>query len=135
IAVVDINHASSHQVADEINQKGGAAQAYVVDVGDEQAVIQVLARTASHFGRLDAIINSAGVDVTIGIQELETSDWLRVLSTNLTGPFLLAKHGLAHLGAGGHIVNVASTAARRAWPNACAYHASKWGLAGLSQAL
>src|SRR5690606_36659241 len=49
--------------------------------------------------------------------------------------FLLTKHGLSHLAPGGHVVNIASTAARRAWPNASAYHASKWGLMGLTHAL
>src|SRR5690606_22101513 len=59
---------------------------------------------------------------------------------NLMGPFLLCKAALGALksgdgGRGGMIVNVASTAALRAWPNASAYHASKWGLLGLSRAL
>ncbi|MBC7858252.1 MAG: SDR family NAD(P)-dependent oxidoreductase, partial [Burkholderiaceae bacterium] len=59
------------------------------------------------------------------------------LDTNLNGPFLLAKYAAEHMrGVGaGHIVNIASTAAKRAWPNAAAYHASKWGLLGLSHAL
>ncbi|MBB5213661.1 SDR family oxidoreductase [Parapusillimonas granuli] len=135
VAVVDINEASSHAVADEIGRGGGKAQAFTMDVGNEQAVIDSLENVVSRFGRLDAIINNAGVDVTIGIREMRTEDWHRVMATNLTGPFLLAKHGLAHLAPGGHIVNIASTAARRAWPNASAYHASKWGLMGLTHAL
>ncbi len=135
LIVVDINEISSCKVADEIKQAGGVAHAFTMDVGDEQAIIDVLDRAVERCGRLDAIINCAGIDVTVGIQEMKTSDWHRVLATNLTGPFLLAKHGLAHLTPGGHIVNIASTAARRAWPNASAYHASKWGLMGLTQAL
>ena len=63
-----------------------------------------------------------------------------MLHTNLLGPFLLSKLALPALsdsdgGQGGHIVNVASTASLRAWPNASAYHASKWGLLGMSKAL
>ena len=63
------------------------------------------------------------------------------MRTNLTGPFLMAKHAAAAMGkktaegGGGHIVNIASTASKRAWPNATAYHATKWGLLGLSHAL
>src|SRR5205085_8500007 len=88
-------------------------------------------------GLLDVLVNNAGTDVTLPIDELSEEDWLRVIGTNLNGPFLLAKHAAAHMRAagGGHIVNVASTAAKRAWPNASAYHASKWGLLGLSHAL
>ncbi|MDS1139719.1 SDR family oxidoreductase [Pusillimonas sp. SM2304] len=135
LAVADINETTAGRIADDINQAGGTAHAFLMDVGDEQVIIDVLARVVSRFGRLDAIINNAGVDVTIGIREMETADWHRVMATNLTGPFLLAKHGLAHLASGGHIVNIASTASRRTWPNASAYHASKWGLMGLTHAL
>lgn len=135
VALVDINEASSRKEAESITRDGGVAQAFTMDVGNEDAIIDVLARTVAQFGRLDAIVNNAGVDVTIGIREMNTLDWHRVLATNLTGPFLLAKHGLEYLTPGGHIINIASTAARRAWPNASAYHASKWGLMGLTQAL
>jgi NAD(P)-dependent dehydrogenase (short-subunit alcohol dehydrogenase family) len=88
-------------------------------------------------GRLDILINNAGTDVTLPIDELSEEDWLRVIGTNLNGPFLLARRAAQHMRAngGGDIVNVASTAAKRAWPNASAYHASKWGLLGLSHAL
>jgi NAD(P)-dependent dehydrogenase (short-subunit alcohol dehydrogenase family) len=135
VAVVDINEVTAHAVADQIGQAGGTAQAFMMDVGDEQAIIDTLDNIVQRFGRLDAIVNNAGVDVTIGIQEMKSEDWHRVMATNLTGPFLLSKHSLAHMAPGGHIVNIASTAARRAWPNASAYHASKWGLMGLTHAL
>jgi len=60
-----------------------------------------------------------------------------VLRTNLTGPFLVAKAAVAMMmrQGGGQIVNIASTASKRAWPNAAVYHATKWGLLGLSHAL
>jgi NAD(P)-dependent dehydrogenase (short-subunit alcohol dehydrogenase family) len=88
-------------------------------------------------GRLDVLVNNAGTDVTVPIDELTEEEWLRVIATNLNGPFMLAKHAADHMrrAGGGYIVNVASTAAKRAWPNAAAYHASKWGLLGLSHAL
>jgi NAD(P)-dependent dehydrogenase (short-subunit alcohol dehydrogenase family) len=75
------------------------------------------------------------------VAELSGSDWDRIVRTNLTGPFLMAKYAAAAMGpktaqgGGGHIVNIASTASKRAWPNAAAYHATKWGLLGLSHAL
>jgi short-subunit dehydrogenase len=55
----------------------------------------------------------------------------------LYGPFLLSKYAAQNMkrNGGGHIINIASTAAKRAWPNASAYHASKWGVLGLSHAL
>jgi len=117
---------------------GVRAEALTLDVGDPQAARTAIARTVERMGRLDILVNNAGTDVTLPIDELSEADWLRVINTNLNGPFLLAKHAAAHMreaGAAGDIVNVASTAAKRAWPNASAYHASKWGLLGLSHAL
>lgn len=135
VAVVDINESAAAKVAADLEREGGQARAFTMDVGDETAIIEALQRVVGELGPLDAIVNNAGVDVTVGIREMATSDWHRVVATNLTGPFLLSKHGLDHLNPGGHIVNIASTAARRAWPNASAYHATKWGLVGLTQAL
>lgn len=122
-------------------EAGIKALALPLDVGDEEQVQQVIAATRERFGRLDAVINNAAIDITVPMSELTSTDWERVVQTNLTGPFLMAKHAAAAMGAktgtggGGHIVNIASTASKRAWPNACAYHATKWGLLGLSHAL
>lgn len=135
VVATDVDEASAWDVAEKIKAASGNACGYRLDVGDEEQVQQVLAAAVKRCGRLDAVINNAGIDVTVGIRELDSADWDRVMRTNLTGAFLMAKHGLEHLAPGGHIVNIASTAARRAWPNASVYHASKWGLMGLTHAL
>lgn len=122
-------------------RQGIQAVAAKLDVGDEQQVEQCIAQVRERHGRLDAVVNNAAIDITVPIDELSGSDWERVVRTNLTGPFLVAKHAARAMGAktaqggGGHIVNIASTASKRAWPNAAAYHATKWGLLGLSHAL
>ena len=104
-----------------------------LDITDEQAVVKALGA----MDRLDVLVNNAGVDYTLPIEELSTNQWDTVMSVNLRAPFLLAKHAARLMKAkgGGQIVNIASTAAKRTWPNASAYHASKWGLLGLSHAL
>jgi len=104
-----------------------------IDITDEQAV----ARAFSGMDRLDILVNNAGVDFTLPIEELSLNQWDTVMRVNLRAPFLLAKHAarLMRAQGGGQIVNIASTAAKRTWPNASAYHASKWGLLGLSHAL
>lgn len=108
-----------------------------MDVGNERDVNQGLNRVLEHWGRLDAVVNSAAIDITVPISELAVPDWERVLRTNLTGPFIVAKAAadIMAVQGTGHIVNIASTASKRAWPNAAVYHASKWGLLGLSHAL
>ena len=92
---------------------------------------------AAH-GVPDIVVNNAGIGVAGPFLATTTEQWQRVLDINLWGVI----HGcrffgeaMARRAEGGHIVNIASTAARRAWPNAAAYHASKWGLLGLSHAL
>jgi NAD(P)-dependent dehydrogenase (short-subunit alcohol dehydrogenase family) len=87
--------------------------------------------------RVDVAVNCAGVDFVVGVDEMTVAQWDRVLGVNLRGPFLVARavFPLMQRQGGGDIVNVASTAAVRAWGNAAAYHASKWGLLGFSRGL
>ncbi|MGZ5776645.1 SDR family oxidoreductase [Ramlibacter sp.] len=120
-----------------LREHGTRVRALALDVADPDAARGAIAQALDAMGRLDILVNNAGTDVTLPVAELSAQDWLRVIGTNLNGPFLLAKHAAAHMrrAGGGDIVNVASTAAKRAWPNAAAYHASKWGLLGLSHAL
>jgi NAD(P)-dependent dehydrogenase (short-subunit alcohol dehydrogenase family) len=126
-----------------LREHGVRAEALALDVGDPLAARAAIVRAEEKMGRLDILVNNAGTDVTLPIDALSEQDWLRVIGTNLNGPFLLAKHAAAHMrgregssgNGGGDIINIVSTAAKRAWPNASAYHASKWGLLGLSHAL
>jgi NAD(P)-dependent dehydrogenase (short-subunit alcohol dehydrogenase family) len=132
--VADVDRARAAKVAEQLGERAMPLQ---LDVSSERSIRDGLAQIADRRGRIDALINNAGVDVTLSIEDLSVDDWERVMRTNLHGPFLTTKYALPYLrkANGGHIVNIASTAARRAWPNASAYHASKWGLLGLSHAM
>lgn len=125
------------ELAEQAVETLTAARALRLDVSDWPSVQAGVDDVLDNEGRIDALVNNAGIDVTQSVEELSVDDWQRVIATNLTGPFLLCKAVMPHLRAqgGGHIVNVVSTAAKRTWPNAAAYHASKWGLLGLSHAL
>jgi NAD(P)-dependent dehydrogenase (short-subunit alcohol dehydrogenase family) len=115
---------------------GARAYALHGDVGSENDVVALLAEAKARCGRLDALVNNAGIDRTTGVDTLAVEDWDAIIRTNLRGPFLLSKFALPLLRESrGDIINIASTAAKRGWPNASAYHASKWGLLGLSYAL
>jgi NAD(P)-dependent dehydrogenase (short-subunit alcohol dehydrogenase family) len=130
LIVADLNLPGAQAVAESLP---GEARALKVDVTNDAEVGAALDR----IGRFDVLINNAAVDFTLPIDELSIAQWDAVINVNLRGPFLMSKHAARIMkGQGsGHIVNIASTASKRAWPNASAYHASKWGLLGLSYAL
>lgn len=133
----DIQENLAEDVAANLRAAGHEATALRLDVSDEQQSEQALRRVIADYGRLDILVNNAGTDVTLPIEELSVKDWDRVLTVNLRGPFVMSKHvfPLMRAQGHGHIINIISTAAKRAWANASAYHASKWGLLGLSYAL
>jgi len=137
VAVVDLNAADARALADRISSSGAKAYAHAADIGDEEQAKRLIDTIAKQTGTLDVLVNNAGVDVTLPIGELSVADFDRVVQTNLRGPFLLSKFAVERMRAAGsgHIINIASTAAKRSWPNAAAYHASKWGLLGMSHAL
>ncbi|HMN79732.1 MAG TPA: SDR family oxidoreductase [Burkholderiaceae bacterium] len=140
VIVTDVAPPRIEQVVAGLQAEGVRALGVRLDVGDERDVQAGIDEVLSRTGRLDVLINNAAIDVTTSLARLETADWDRIVRTNLTGPFLLAKHASAVMreqtaGIRGQIVNIASTAAKRAWPNAVAYHATKWGLLGMSHAL
>jgi NAD(P)-dependent dehydrogenase (short-subunit alcohol dehydrogenase family) len=140
VALVDIHLGNVQRTARDIDPSGNATIAVGCDITQSSQVEQALDAVRERWDRLDVLINNAGTDVTASIEEVNSTAWTRVIETNLIGPFLLTKAAMpmlraADAGRGGYIVNVASTASLRAWPNASAYHASKWGLLGMSKAL
>lgn len=137
VVAADVREELAGRVADSIRSEGGRASALRLDVADAGQAEEAIRRVAGESGRLDALVNNAGIDLTVPVEELAVADWDRILAVNLRGPFVMSKFAMARMRpqGGGHIVNIVSTAAKRAWPNAAAYHASKWGLLGLSHAL
>ena len=137
IIVMDYRRDAADALAEKLSQDGITTMALAADVGDEGQVEEALRRTMDSFGRIDILVNNAAVDKTVSIEELSFGDWDRVLTTNLRGPFVASKLVLPIMKRqrSGHIVNIVSTAAKRAWANASVYHASKWGLLGFSHAL
>jgi len=137
VVAADIRKEQADRVVQAIQAIDGKAMSLHLDVSDAVQAEQAIQHTLQACGRLDVLINNAGTDRTVSIEELSVEDWDRVLSINLRGPFVLSNLAFPHMKqqGGGHIINVASTAAKRAWANAAAYHASKWGLLGFSHAL
>jgi NAD(P)-dependent dehydrogenase (short-subunit alcohol dehydrogenase family) len=105
------------------------------DVADADGVARALATVAQRFGRLDALVNNAGIAIFKPILEVTFQDWSRVLAVNLTGPFLCAQAAapLMRESGGGAIVNITSISGLRASTLRTAYGTSKAGLAHLTQ--
>jgi NAD(P)-dependent dehydrogenase (short-subunit alcohol dehydrogenase family) len=137
VVLVDVRADLAEQASRELRERGCQAMQCIVDIGDERQVAECFGAVAERFGAVDFLINNAGVDYTLPIDELDVAQWDHVMATNLRGPFLMCKRAVEQMKPrrAGYIVNITSTAAKRAWPNASAYHASKWALLGFSHAL
>lgn len=133
----DLRADAVERLRGDLGLAGVDVDATELDVADEASATAAIADVVDRHGRLDVLINNAGVDKTAPVSELSVADFDRVVAVNLRGPFILSRAALEHMQPrrAGHIVNIVSTAAKRAWPNAAAYHASKWGLLGLTHAL
>jgi NAD(P)-dependent dehydrogenase (short-subunit alcohol dehydrogenase family) len=136
VMVGDLHRDRAEVVAKSLRGNGAGIQSTECDVGNPKSAERAITAALEAFGKIDVLINNAGTDVTCPLEELDYEAWDRVMHTNLYGPYLMSRLALPHLRKTcGQIVNIASTAAKRAWPNASAYHASKCGLLGLSHAL
>jgi len=135
VVIADCDDEAGHETEAEL-QVAGDVQFIRADIANEDDVERVLAHTLRTFGRLDALINNAGISANRPITRLTLADWNRVLGTNLTGAFLCAKHAADPLREShGAIVNIASTRALQSEPNTEAYSASKGGIVALTHAL
>jgi NAD(P)-dependent dehydrogenase (short-subunit alcohol dehydrogenase family) len=118
-----------------IRQAGGRCDAVECDVSRLQSVEALAQHVESSFGRLDVLVNNAGVGgVRVPLHQFPPEVWDEVMNTNLRGVYYTIR-SLAPLmlrSGGGHIVNISSLAGKNALPNGACYAASKWGLNGLS---
>ncbi|WP_323150154.1 SDR family oxidoreductase [Pseudomonas oryzihabitans] len=135
VVVADVEQERGAKVAAAL---GDRAWFVAVDVADETQVESAVAQVIGQFGRLDALVNNAGLASAQGqpLESLALGEWRRVLGVNLDGPMLMAKHCAPYLREQhGAIVNIASTRAQQSEPHSEAYAASKGGLLALTHAL
>ena len=135
-ALLDIDSELLHAAVDALDDSDRTLAIHC-DVSDAAAVAAAIAQVSAHFGRLDALVNNAGIAVFTPILETSDHDWNRVLAVNLTGPFLCTKAAvpLMREHGGGTIVNITSISAVRASTLRSAYGTSKAGLAHLTKQL
>jgi NAD(P)-dependent dehydrogenase (short-subunit alcohol dehydrogenase family) len=128
---------STESLDDRVAVHGDALLPLAMDVTDKVAVFESVQRAKEHFGRLDVIVNNAGYAQVGAIEELTEQELRDQLETNVFGAVWVIQAALPHLRAqgSGHIIQLSSAAGLIAMPLGGAYHASKWALEGLNEAL
>jgi NAD(P)-dependent dehydrogenase (short-subunit alcohol dehydrogenase family) len=121
----------------EIENTGSTVMSVPGDISEEASVRRMVEAVVGEFGRVDVLVNNAGVSLITPAEETTSADWRRVLEVNLTGPFLTSREfGGEMLRQGsGSIVNIASVAGLLGIADRAAYNASKHGLIGLTRTI
>jgi NAD(P)-dependent dehydrogenase (short-subunit alcohol dehydrogenase family) len=137
VVVADIDEDAARQVAGRLQRSGASAAAMRVDVADDAEVARLVETTVADYGRLDYMINNAGIAIGGDSRDLSMQQWRRVLDIDLMGVMYGTVHAyrvMARQGHG-HIVNVSSLSGLVPQPGNAAYCTSKHGIVGLSLSL
>jgi 3(or 17)beta-hydroxysteroid dehydrogenase len=136
VVLADINETNGKQVAESIRQRGGEAFFSKLDVTSEAGWSEVMQETLKQFGKLDILVNCAGIFHSKSIEETTFAEWRRVLSINLDGVFLGTKAAVAPMKAngGGSIINISSAGGIIGTADSSPYNASKGAVRLLTKA-
>jgi NAD(P)-dependent dehydrogenase (short-subunit alcohol dehydrogenase family) len=135
VAVADIDGDAANRVAAQLVEQGAEAFGGAVDVSSTADMSEFIDAAARRFGRLDAIVNNAGVAIAGSADSLSEEDWDRVIAVNLKGVWAGIKYAVPHLRAvgGGSIVNMSSVQGLVGFPGWAGYAATKGGIIALTQ--
>jgi NAD(P)-dependent dehydrogenase (short-subunit alcohol dehydrogenase family) len=137
VLVADVQAASATAVAATIGRAGGRAEALALDVTSEAAWIEAIGQVRARHGRLDVLVNNAGIALGCPMLAMSLADFRRQMAVNVEGVFLGCKHAIPLMreSGGGSIVNMSSTAGLRGSPNMAGYSASKGAVRLFSKAV
>jgi 3-oxoacyl-[acyl-carrier protein] reductase len=137
IALAARNEAKLEAVAAEIAAAGGQAEPFLMDVSDEASIRAVAKAATAHFGTVEILVNNAGITRDTLLLRMKRADWDAVMTTNLTGAFLLTQALLNPMlrGRWGRIINVSSVVGRTGQAGQANYAASKAGLIGFTRSM
>jgi len=134
LVLVDRDAGALPAAAAAVRERGhGAALEAVCDVGVEDNVVHAVEQALKQFGRLDVVVNNAGLMIFKPITELTAADWTKVLQVDLLGAFFFIKQAFLHMKPGGAIVNVSSVHALETEPHVAPYAAAKAALLSLTR--
>jgi NAD(P)-dependent dehydrogenase (short-subunit alcohol dehydrogenase family) len=137
VALVSRDEARLQAVKQEIDNSGGRADFFLADVKDEQQVERLEAEVSARLGKIQILVNNAGINLRKNLIDFSLAEWQSVLDTNLTSVFLMCRKFVPHMrGTGyGRILNMTSIMSHVSLPQRSAYSASKTALLGLIRAL
>jgi NAD(P)-dependent dehydrogenase (short-subunit alcohol dehydrogenase family) len=137
VAALDINLAGAQETVSSIGKNGGQARAFQADVAEEASVVAAFRGLAQEFGRVNVLVNVAGIELYKDFLEIESHEWDRQLAVNLKSVYLCARQAVPHMmkAGGGSIVNTASVQALATTGRIAAYAAAKAGILGMTRDL
>jgi len=137
LVIADLDEEAGNKTADEIRRSGGHAFFVKCDVSNEEQVIAMIQETIATYGRINVLVNNAGIGVYKTVLETTSEEWDRCLAVNLKGVFLCSKYAIPHIKAvgGGAIVNIASVHSYQNVGGTAPYAASKAGVVALTRVM
>ena len=137
LVIADIHQDNAIAVKDEICAAGAMAVAIATDVSDEMSIQAMVEKCVKEFGKIDILINNAGILPVSSVEDMQEEEWDRVIGTNLVGAFLSSKAVASKLikQESGRIISISSGRAFQGAKNAAHYASSKAGIIGFSKAL
>lgn len=133
VVVADLNGAGAEEVAASLDR----GQSIQVDISSPDSVDAMIAKVMADHGKIDGMVNGAGIVPFIAWTEVELDHWKKIIDTNLTGTYLCTRAAWKHMRDAGYgrIVNIASNSFLAGTPNMAAYVASKGGIIGFTRAV
>ena len=138
VAIADMKLQAAEETAQELRGKGVRALALEVDVTDEQAVDDSVARTVKELGSLDILVSNAGIQIVAPMIEYKFADWKKLLAVHLDGAFLTSRAAMRQMassGSGGSIIFMGSVHSKEASKLKAPYVTAKHGLEGLAKVI
>ncbi len=138
IAIFDLHPEKSERMQEQIRREGGECSIHTVDVTDELSVNEAASEVVRRWGKIDVLVNNAGISNPKTAEQMNVREWQRVIDVNLSGAFICTKAVIEPMKQKGRgkIVNIASVGGKRiSFAGGIAYTASKSGLIGLTRHL
>jgi len=137
VALAARNQEKLGEVAAEIGAAGGTAHSFALDISNEESIKGCAKAVIAHFGRIEILVNNAGITRDTLSMRMRRHDWDDVLTTNLTGAFLLSQACMSTMlkSRWGRIINITSVVGETGQAGQANYAASKAGLIGLTKSL